>query len=56
MVTPVVREITRGRGHGCAVCATHRRPQDVPWNQHALGCVLRAASLAADIRRPRIAA
>jgi hypothetical protein len=56
MVTPVVREITRGRGHGCAACATHRRPQDVPWHQHAVDCVLRKMSLVAEIRRPPIAA
>jgi hypothetical protein len=27
----------------CVTCATHRRPQDVPWNQHAIGCCFRTA-------------
>ena len=25
----------------CVACATHRRPRDVPWSQHAIGCLLR---------------
>ena len=31
---------------GCAMCATHSRPQDVPWHQHAVGCVVRSLALA----------
>jgi hypothetical protein len=27
------------------VCATHARPLYVPWQQHAVGCVVRAADL-----------
>jgi hypothetical protein len=30
----------------CVACMTHARPQDVPWQQHALGCPLRVAALA----------
>jgi hypothetical protein len=29
----------------CAVCQTHSRPLYVPWQQHALGCPVRAAEL-----------
>ena len=25
----------------CATCATHRRPENVPWQQHAIGCPTR---------------
>ena len=25
----------------CATCATHRRPENVPWQQHAIGCRVR---------------
>jgi hypothetical protein len=27
------------------VCATHARPLYVPWQQHAVGCSVRAADL-----------
>ena len=29
----------------CAVCRTHARPLYVPWQQHAVGCSVRAADL-----------
>jgi len=29
----------------CAACATYRRPQDVPWEQHAIGCPVRGRQL-----------
>ena len=29
----------------CTVCRTHSRPQYVPWQQHAIGCSVRAADL-----------
>jgi hypothetical protein len=29
----------------CAVCQTHSRPLYVPWQQHAMGCPVRAAEL-----------
>ena len=29
----------------CVVCQTHSRPLYVPWQQHALGCPVRAADL-----------
>jgi hypothetical protein len=31
----------------CAVCATTLCPKFVPWDQHAIGCPVRAAALAA---------
>jgi hypothetical protein len=30
---------------GCAVCHTHSRPLYVPWQQHAVGCPVRAVEL-----------
>ena len=40
--------LTLGRTDACrcAACASHRRPQDVPWHQHAVGCSIRQAELA----------
>jgi hypothetical protein len=32
-------------GSTCAVCRTHSRPLYVPWQQHALGCPVRAVEL-----------
>jgi hypothetical protein len=32
-------------GTRCAVCRTHSRPLYVPWQQHAVGCVVRAMEL-----------
>ena len=29
----------------CVACATYRRPQDVPWEQHAIGCPVRGRQL-----------
>jgi hypothetical protein len=29
----------------CAVCRTHSRPLYVPWQQHAVGCPVRAVEL-----------
>ena len=29
----------------CAICETHYRPLYVPWQQHALGCSVRADEL-----------
>jgi hypothetical protein len=37
---PLLREVR------CVACATHARPQDVPWHQHAVGCAMRGATLA----------
>jgi hypothetical protein len=43
MLTPVVHEFARGAAHNhhCVACATHRRPHDVPFQQHAIGCPVR---------------
>jgi hypothetical protein len=48
--------------NSCAVCSTHRRPADVPWQQHHVGCPVRECALcptdapspatAAPARRP----
>jgi hypothetical protein len=43
MVIEQSRREQRGR---CAVCATHSRPAYVPWQQHAVGCAVRASALA----------
>ena len=32
-------------GTRCAVCRTHSRPMYVPWQQHAVGCAVRAMEL-----------
>jgi hypothetical protein len=37
----------------CAAYATHYRPQDVPFEQHTLACLLRAELLAAS-RSPAV--
>jgi hypothetical protein len=37
----------------CAACATHYRPQDVPYEQHTLDCLLRAELLATRKRGRR---
>ena len=29
----------------CVACATYRRPQDVPWEQRAIGCPVRGHQL-----------
>ena len=29
----------------CVACATHRRPSDVPWEQHCIGCAVRAMAV-----------
>ena len=29
----------------CVACATHRRPNDVPWEQHCIGCAVRAIAV-----------
>jgi hypothetical protein len=29
----------------CAACSTHKRPSDVPWHQHGVGCPVRAHAL-----------
>jgi hypothetical protein len=34
-----------GSGARCAVCQTHSRPLYVPWQQHAVGCAVRAMEL-----------
>ena len=44
--TPRVVETTSVR---CAVCETHSRPRYVPWQQHAVGCGVRAALQRAEI-------
>jgi hypothetical protein len=35
----------RDTGTRCAVCRTHSRPLYVPWQQHAVGCAVRAMEL-----------
>jgi hypothetical protein len=40
--TPTCRTVVT-----CVTCTTHRRPQDVPWHQHAIGCEIRAGAVAA---------
>ena len=30
----------------CIACAAHTRPADVPWQQHSIGCTIRARALA----------
>jgi hypothetical protein len=35
----------RESGTTCAVCLTHSRPVYVPWQQHAIGCAVRATEL-----------
>lgn len=50
-----------GRGHEhaiervfcCAVCATHKRPLDVPYEQHSMGCPVRLALLSTAQPLPR---
>jgi hypothetical protein len=31
--------------NACAACSTHKRPADVPWHQHVVGCPIRAGAL-----------
>jgi hypothetical protein len=39
-------EVPTGGSRGtCAVCRTHSRPLYVPWQQHAVGCPVRAIEL-----------
>lgn len=33
----------------CVACVTHRRPHDVPWTQHAIGCRLRTPDRVANL-------
>jgi hypothetical protein len=51
-MTPISSQQTRHSGVRCAVCETHARPMYVPWEQHALGCAVRAAVLGR--RRPTV--
>jgi hypothetical protein len=44
-MNPPVHRSAHDFGVRCAVCATHTRPQYVPWHQHAIGCSVRAADL-----------
>jgi hypothetical protein len=37
----------------CVTCATYRRPRDVPWNQHAIGCAIRVAATELVGHHPR---
>jgi hypothetical protein len=62
MLTPTVTEIGHLSAHGrfvpsrvrsarnvCLACTTHQRPADVPWQQHAIGCPVREATLKAAL-------
>jgi hypothetical protein len=44
-MNPHAHRSVRDFGVRCVVCATHARPQYVPWHQHAIGCSVRAAEL-----------
>ena len=33
--------------NSCAICSTHKRPADVPWHQHTVGCPVRTGCLCA---------
>ena len=35
--------------NSCAICSTHKRPADVPWHQHTVGCPIRSGSLSAGV-------
>jgi hypothetical protein len=35
----------------CPACLTHSRPLGVPWQQHVIGCPVRAAALG-GLRQP----
>jgi hypothetical protein len=35
--------------NACGVCSTHKRPADVPWHQHVVGCPIRAGALEVNI-------
>ena len=37
----------------CTACETHRRPECVPWEQHAVACAVRATQLARRRPAPR---
>ena len=51
--TPSARETARPGRFCCAACATHKRPDYVPWDQHAIGCTLRQAAIAVAFRDSR---
>jgi hypothetical protein len=40
---------TRPPAETCAACSTHRRPRDVPWQQHIVGCPVRAQALSSTV-------
>jgi hypothetical protein len=50
MSVPITRTDPRPIGPVCVVCLTYRRPEYVPWHQHAIGCSQRAADVAAISR------
>jgi hypothetical protein len=50
MPAPFTRDNPRPMSPVCVVCVTHRRPEYVPWHQHAIGCTQRAAAVAANSR------
>jgi hypothetical protein len=39
----------RRLGLVCVACASHKRPRDVPWSQHAIGCRLRTPPIYATL-------
>jgi hypothetical protein len=48
-----IESSSRDRVVHCAVCATHRRPEYVPWQQHAVECAVRASQIACRPPAPR---
>jgi len=38
--------------NACAACSTHKRPQDVPWHQHVVGCPVRSTAVAGRYASP----
>ena len=55
IATASVRQMGRRRILVCATCATHKRPEHVPWHQHTIGCKLREAELTATFRSAIVA-
>jgi hypothetical protein len=50
MPAPVTRHSPRTNIPVCVVCLSYRRPEYVPWHQHAIGCAQRAAAVASVSR------
>ena len=41
-----IESLSAERAVRCAVCENHTRPEYVPWQQHTVGCLVRAGELA----------